>query len=105
LLVSLLHVDFCQSFHTLPYTSHEKILFSKVINFLKKCLENKKLCILTRIIYEIFLLQVIELEAVQQVKTMLSLVDKIVVTAIKTQVAGEVLQTKAPLGVAIIMAK
>ena len=49
--------------------------------------------------------QVIELQAVEQVKVMVNLVDKICVTAIKNQVAGEVLQTKAPLGVSIIMAK
>jgi hypothetical protein len=49
--------------------------------------------------------QVIELQAVQQVKTMLNLVDQIVITAIKNQVSGEILQTKAPLGVSIVMAK
>jgi hypothetical protein len=49
--------------------------------------------------------QVIRLQAVQQVKSMVELVDNVCINAIKTQVAGEVLQTKAPLGVSIIMAK
>jgi hypothetical protein len=48
---------------------------------------------------------VIRLQAVQQVKSMVALVDNVCINAIKTQVAGEVLQTKAPLGVSIIMAK
>ena len=47
----------------------------------------------------------IRLQAVQQVKSMVELVDNVCINAIKTQVAGEVLQTKATLGVSIIMAK
>jgi hypothetical protein len=49
--------------------------------------------------------QVIQLKAVSQVKSMVSLVDNICLTAIKTQVAGEIIQTKAPLGVSTIITK
>ena len=50
-------------------------------------------------------MKITRLNAVAQVKSMVDLVDDIAKNALKTQVAGETIDTKAPLGVAIKMSK
>ena len=50
-------------------------------------------------------MKVTRINAVAQIKSMVDLVDSIAATALKSMVAGEVLDTKAPLGVSMKMAK
>ena len=50
-------------------------------------------------------MKVTRLNAVAQVKLMVDLVDDIASNALTTMVSGEVLNTKAPLGVSMMMAK
>ena len=50
-------------------------------------------------------MKVTRINAVAQVKLMVDLVDDIAANALKTMVVGEVLKTKAPLGVAMMLAK
>ena len=50
-------------------------------------------------------MKVTRLNAVAQVKLMVDLVDDIASNALKTMVSGEVLNTKSPLGVSMMMAK
>ena len=50
-------------------------------------------------------MKVTRINAVAQIKSMVDLVDSIAATALNSMVAGEVLDTKAPLGVSMKMAK
>ena len=50
-------------------------------------------------------MKVTRLNAVAQVKLMVDLVDDIASNALKTMVSGEILETKSPLGVSMIIAK
>ena len=50
-------------------------------------------------------MKITRINAVAQVKSMVGLVDEIAANALKSMVAGEELNTKAPLGVSMKMAK
>ena len=69
------------------------------------CLENADIPDDPAVAFEQNAMKITRINAVAQVKSMVDLVDEIAANALKSMVAGEELNTKAPLGVSMKMAK